>query len=87
MGIFLLRGEESLVEPLHQEKFLRRRKGSAPVLNRISHLVVSAMLLGGVIPILLLPATPNPAQGKKPNFGSTPGPPVTKTKLEVKQFK
>jgi hypothetical protein len=54
-------------------------------LNRIPHLLVSALLLGGVIPIFLLLATPNPAQ-KKPNFGSTPGPPVTKTKLEVKQF-
>ncbi len=56
------------------------------MLNRIPYLLVSAPLLCCVIPILLLRTTPSTAQKTNPNLGTTPGPPVTKTKLEVKQF-
>src|SRR6266542_6100588 len=56
------------------------------MLNRIPYLLVSALLLCCVIPILLLRTTPSTAQKTNPNLDTTPGPPVTKTKLEVKQF-
>src|SRR6266446_5833721 len=56
------------------------------MLSRIPYPLVWTLLLGSVITILVFPAPPIPAQSKKPNFGSTPGLPATKTKLEVKQF-